>query len=373
MSVERGRIGAALVIGLAGVAGTACGQSVIPLPAIGGSESLAWGINEVRQIVGESLIAGDVQAHATLWESESPRDLSPGSGGAYSVAYAINNRGDAAGLTTLASGLDTATVWTGGGALVDIGAAMGVAGSSLAWAINDAGVVAGQGQLGPGFSKGFVYDGVGGGRVVNLDGYMGGANRGINNEGVVVGSSFFFGDPDDAHLGTPDDRGGYGVEQIGPGGFSFEIASDINNQGTIVGWTNDGSGPWQACVFHPGERDSFTTLGSLPEFETSEAYAINDLGDIVGSTLDDDFLLDPHAWVWHAGVMYDLNDFLSPGRTEWQVLLSATGINNRGDIVGYGVNAEGFLQGFVIYGAVPAPSGLAAFAVGMVGVARRRR
>jgi probable HAF family extracellular repeat protein len=359
-------------IAIAAWAGIAGAQQVVPLPAIGGSESLAWGINEARQIVGESLLAGDTQAHATIWESESPRDLTSASGGGYSVAYAINNRGDAAGLTTLGSGLNTATLWGGGGAPTDLGALMGAVGDSLAWAINDQGVVAGQAQLGPGFSKGYVYDSAGG-RVVNLSGYMGGANRGINNDGVVVGSSFFFGDPDDAHIGTPDGRGGYNVEQIGPQGFSFEIASDINNNGTIVGWTNNGSGPWQACVFTPGERDSFMTLGSLPDFETSEAYAINDLGDIVGSTLDDDFLLDSHAWVWHAGEMYDLNDFLRPGQTEWQVLLSATGINNRGDIVGYGVNADGFLQGFVIYGAVPAPGGLAAMAMGMVCVTRRRR
>jgi len=70
------------------------------------------------------------------------------------------------------------------------------------------------------------------------------------------------------------------------------------------------------------------TLGS----DYSIAYGINDVGKVVGDSFTSSG--QPHAFLWNNGKMFDLNNLLSDN-SGWE-LVSAQGINNRGQIVGYG-------------------------------------
>ena len=63
-----------------------------------------------------------------------------------------------------------------------------------------------------------------------------------------------------------------------------------------------------------------------PVFMT-DAFAMNNSGTVVGTSAN-------HAVVWQNGQIYDL-DNLIPADSGW-TLTSATGINDAGDIVGYG-------------------------------------
>jgi probable HAF family extracellular repeat protein len=80
-------------------------------------------------------------------------------------------------------------------------------------------------------------------------------------------------------------------------------------------------------------RDLGTLGGS-----TSHAYAINDLGQMVGtSRTANEF---PQAFVWSGGVMRNLNDLVPPipGGFLWE----ARGINDRGQIAAYGLVGTDF-------------------------------
>ena len=342
-----------MILGVTTAAGLASGAlagDLAMLPTLGGSWSFAYDINNAGQIVGEADLAGDGVTHAVLWQGGAAADLGAISGN--SVAFAINAGGQVAG-TSDSGAVQTAMLWSAG-SWTDLGADMSASGNSVAWDINDAGLVAGQASISPGFAKGFVWAGPGTGQTQGtVPGYQGGANKGVNSAGVVVGHGFFFGDPDMAMMGVPDGRGGWDESEIGPVGYFFSMAHAVSDAGTIVGLANDGNGPWNAAVFTLDRDNPVMSLGTLPELENSEAYDINEGGVIVGSAWDNDFLLEPRAWVWFGGAMHDLNGFLDAGQTDWQQLLSAEGINDQGDIVGYGLTTSGQLRGFVMTGVVP--------------------
>jgi len=363
MTMARGVCGTGLALVVA--AGTAmAGGDVLRLPTLGGTDCLAWGLNDLGQIVGVASLEGDAVAHAVLWDNGAPIDLGAWGGPTdLSHAEAINNLGQIVGYSELPGGVREGTLWAPDLSMRNLGQEMGAIGSSIPWDINEAGEVCGQAALGPGFSKGFVWDDVNGGRPAGtVPGYMGGANKGMNNASVLVGHGFFFGDPDMAMMATPDGRGGWEAVEIGPTGFTFSMATEVSDAGTVVGFTNAGGGGWNACVFTGDAHDPFVSLGTLPDLENSEAYDVNESGVVVGYAWDNDFLLDPRAWVYIDGQMHDLNDLLvGRGAGEFAQLYFATGVNEHNDIVGYGLTTDGALAGFLIqgYGLDTCPADLA--------------
>lgn len=359
------------VLGLMAVSGTALGgASILRLPTLGGTSSQGFGINDNGWVVGQAATENDAALHAVVWINGVPTDLGAVTG--ESAAYSINNNNQIVGFSDTGEFARDAMLWHNGG-MTNLGDDMNAVGNSVAWDINANGMVVGQGSINPGFAKGFVWSGPGTGiSAGTIQGYMGGANYGVNNDGSVVGSSFFFGDPDDAHLAIPDGQGGYTSSQISPQGFLFAQAKAVNNAGVVVGHSaTPQGGPWNACIFNLDHDNTVTTLGSLPGYETSEGYDINDLGVIVGTATDDDFVMLNRAWVYMSGQMIDLNTLLDPNQTEWEILLSAEKINNNNDIVGYGLTTDGQLAGFVMY-SVPAPSGAALLGFCGLLAARRR-
>ncbi len=375
VSEMRAKISVGLTLAVGTISTGALGQSVERLETLGGTGSIARDINDAGQIVGESTTVGNAVSRATIWNSGVASDLGGLGPTDNSVAWAINNNGDAVGWNEDSGGLRTSTRFSGGNVL-DIGAAMGATGPNVAWDINDAGMIAGQAPLSPGFAKGYIWDEVNGGRVEGtVPGYMGGANLGINNAGILVGHGFFFGDPDIAMLATPDGRGGYDEFEIGPGGsaFQFSIATAISDTNIVVGHANDGAGDWQAVIFQQNPSDPVLPLGRLAGLSVSEANDVNDDGMVVGFGWDGQGIgLDPRAFAWVDGTMFDLNTLLD-ANSPFDVLLQATGVNNNGDIVGFGRTHDGAIAGFYIEGFVPSPSGLAILGLGGVWASRRRR
>lgn len=367
-------------IAVIALAGMAQGQTIERLESLGGAGSIAYDINDLGQIVGESLLAGDVVTRATIWNNGVASDLGGLSAGDNSVAWAINNLGVAVGSNDLSNGERTAAHFQGG-SVTNLGATIGSQGNSVAWDINDSGVVVGQAPINPGFAKGFVWDPASGAQAVGtLPGYMGGANKAINNSGTIVGHSFFFGDPDVATLATPDGRGGYDAFAIGPAGFNVSFATAVSDSGIVVGHTNGAglggpTGGWQAVIYEPDGRGgtNYTPLGFLDGLSISEATDVNDDGLVVGFGLDGDGLgILPRAFAWQNGVMTDLNDLLTPD-SDFVNLTQATGVNAHGDIVGFGQTRSGELAGFVLKGFVPAPGTASVLALAGVLATRRRR
>ncbi len=354
MNSTTARITTALSLAL--LAGMANAQSVVRLAPLGSGDAFAEDINDNGEIVGQSMHAL-LGMRPTRWDAAgTATDLGLLANGVLGYATAINNNGVIVGVSEDSNGMGYATLWDGRGGIVDMHTAIGASGTSVPWDINDDGVVAGQARISAGiFPRGFVWDQVNPAQQAGTDLYPGGANYAINNAGVISGSGYFFGDPDDALLAVPDGRGGYDYPLINPFGFYFSQARALNETGMVIGHSgyNSTTAGWNACIFTGDDRDPVMTLGTLPNLDTSEGADVNEKGMVVGYAWDGTFSgFDPRAWVWVDGTMYDLNDLLDD-RSEFEILSRATGINNNGDIVGWGRLLDGSVGAFLIEGYTP--------------------
>ena len=174
--------------------------------------------------------------------------------------------------------------------------------------------------------------------VGTLSGASASYGEGINNAGTVVGYS---GGVTTAYHAfswqsgtTPTDLG----TLLGPSSESYGYA--INKAGQVVATsdatvTSNGSdmvGGFRGMVVQNGTR---TALGSLGGRD-SDAYGINDAGQVVGSSFTSWSGTTPtHAFLWQAGTMKDLGT-LAGGTNS-----SAVAISSLGQAVGYSQNAAG--------------------------------
>jgi probable HAF family extracellular repeat protein len=162
---------------------------------------------------------------------------------------------------------------------------------------------------------------------------------GINDSGEVVGTS------GNCTLGPIEAvlwRNGTPINLGTLGGAVFNIAFGINNRGQVVGQSNlPGDTTHHAFRWQDGVM---TDLGTLPGIPGSLAPSINNKGQVVG--FSDDFNGNTVALLWQDGTMTDLNTLI-PADSPW-FLLEALGINDRGQIAGYGLlTAKGEVHAFV--------------------------
>ncbi len=118
----------------------------------------------------------------------------------------------------------------------------------------------------------------------------------------------------------------------------------INNSGEIVGLGPAVTNETQASLYAGG---TLTRLGTLSGGDSSFPYDINNNGQIVGfanRTLGDG--TSNHAFLYSGGAMTDLNTQI-PSNSGW-TLVAATAVNDNGCIVGYGTNATGQSDAFLL-------------------------
>ena len=136
-----------------------------------------------------------------------------------------------------------------------------------------------------------------------------------------------------------------------PQGYTNSYANSINSDGVVVGYATepDGGAGTISEAFEYTTKGGWVDMGNLGNSD-SVATAINLSGEVVGYSeiASSGGLGSPpiHAFLYNSnsGVMEDLNDVL-PGGSKW-TLETATGINDRGVIVGVATDPDGYAEAY---------------------------
>lgn len=311
-------------------------QAIPELP--GATYTLATDLNDRGMVTGHAETADGNRGFLYRNGRLTPLGLLDGRD---SYGEAINNRGDVVGAASDANGLSQPVLFRNG-RVIDLRPGLGVGGTlagGFAIGINSAGVITGE-YAGQGA---FIHDGTHG-QFLNLDGSHSGRGVDINNAGTVLVDK-------DLENGLRPGLYRDGTVTWLPALHENAnvSAGAINNAGDVVG-TESFDGYSRVLLYSHGAVQAIEPIyagGSL------SSYDINERGWIVGE-LDQPIgggTFQGNAYLYRDGTVHNLNDLLTPAaRSDWH-LIFATGINERGQVVGVGFT-NGRAVGFI---ATPVP------------------
>ncbi len=295
-------------------------------------------INTTKLTLLAALIAGRVACPAQQYTVTGLGTLRSGGLGA-SSAFAINSTDVIVGSSDTESGPSHAFRLRPGGTMEDLGSINSPSFFSFARAINTAGTITGAGatQSG-GFAEGFVHDD--GTTLTPLPWLPGGGDcygQAINAAGTIVGWS-----NRGTGCGAPTCTGFSGnavrwdglVIQalVGLGGY-YSVATGINDSGDICGYGSIRDDSATHGFRFPSGGEHGLDLGTLGG-TGSQADAINNSGQIVGwAQMPGD--TETHAALWADEGAEDLGTLTGKARAE------AVAINGSGVIVGYSSGLDG--------------------------------
>jgi probable HAF family extracellular repeat protein len=359
------------------------------LPTLGGTSSAGNSINDQSWVAGYSRLTGNQSRHATLWRNGSLTDLGTLGGPNSSVTWNVkNNQGIIVGISQTADPEPLGEAWSSA-AFYSGPYTVGFINLGFVWENNqirglpnfpggDNGFTTGANNLGQavGWAENDVHDptcvspqvlqfrpavwNLGPPDVIHdlplMPGDTSGAATAINDNGQIVGISGIC----DQAVGRHTARHAVlwengGVTDLGNLGAQWwNTPTAINQRGDIVGFAGDPAFV-EGDILHAfawtredGIRPLKPLKGRTPKHVDSEAYGINELGQIVGISCDADFV-DCRAVIWdHGTYPTDLNDLKGsfPIRLE-----TAKGINDNGEITGRAIDAAGVRTPYL---AVPA-------------------
>jgi probable HAF family extracellular repeat protein len=202
--------------------------------------------------------------------------------------------------------------------------------SSVAWAINENGDVVGW-SMGPAGTRAFLYTTTGGMVALSaLPGRPRSLARDINDAGVIVGSANAGG----TDLGHAVRWSGGSVRDLGAlGTGSFSEAWGINNLGEVVGWSYSDGGNGLTGVHGFIYSDAAGLVDLTPESDTGYAEDINDAGQVTGYRTASGGVY--HAFRWQEGAFADL------GVLSGMAHSFGWAINESGQVAGSSSSASG--------------------------------
>jgi len=283
-------------------------------------------------IVGSSVTTlPNREFHAFRVVGDTMQDLGVLVGDEHSMAFGVNNSGDAVGVSYALGQLTYhGVLWSAAGATTSLG-------DVEPRDINESGAIAASTLVvaAPGTTHATLIVG----RVSTDLGTLGGPTSmglALNADNWVVGQSLL---ADGQKLHAFVHRNGSMLD-LGTLGGSHSSALDVQGL-TVVGVADTATGIPHATrwtLTPSGALASVTDLGKLPSAPSSAALGTNAAGTIVGISGDS-------AFRWHGGSMVDLNAHIAPTST-WH-LMRATAIDANGRIVGTGKHA-GLQRAFLL-------------------------
>ena len=349
-----------LAAAVASASGAPARYSIVDLGTLGGQSTIAFGLNDRGQASGVAATASGDQ-HAFIWENGDLVDLGT-LGGNFSRADLINNRGQTGGDATTASGEHHLAMWqlrNGHILTTDLGMVPG-ASDMFGLAINDFPRVLGEADFPDGVAHTVLADQNG---VRDLHGQvtLGGpadSAFGINDSGQIAGVADTVGLDSHAFL---LDRAG--LHDLGTLAGTWSEALAINAAGQIAG--SSGTDPTQhcayrnfqsnLCVIQPGlSVHAFLYSGGVmhdlrpaPGFPESGGLWVDPRGNVFGASATvakDNFV----ATRWVKDKPTDLNTRLVDAPPDLLSLLVILWGNGRDQLVGYGLTISGDIHSYLL-------------------------
>jgi len=301
-------------------------------------------INTSGQITGLTLTGEE--GRAFLYSGGVLQDLGT-LGGSSSAGAALNDNGEVTGGARTAAGLLHVFLYAGG-SMQDLGG--GSFGQGLG--INNSGQVTGQASSATDLLGAFIYSG----GALQFLGQRTAWGSDINASGQVTGFALR------PASGSADESGfaflynGGSIQDLGTLGGLNSRGEAINDSGQVTGLAQTADGSSHAFLY---------SGGSMHDLGEGVGEAINNRGWVVGASGFDPFVYDGSA-------RYDLHDLLDASGAGWQ-LGTPQGINDAGQIVGYGIH-NGIERGYLLT-PVPEPETYALMlsGVGLLLLGRRWR
>ncbi len=294
--------------------------------------------------------------HALLWsQATGLKDLGTLPGGpGFSEAFGLNRYGQVVGFSDDAAGCCVGFLWTPGEGMQDIGALPGAGTAyvdiAIAHGVNDYGQVVGTSGYSGTCCHAFFWSAATG--MKDLGDLPGGQFSGasaIDNKGQVVGTALTATGIFHAFIWSA----ATGMQELGTPlrGYNSSGAAAMNNKEHVVGVSYcfpnaTGCKPFHAFLWTKSK--GMQDLGDLPSGFGSSAYAVNGFDQVVGYAGPYNaggIESGPYPFLWAKGTMWNLNSLI-PANSGWQ-LYTATGINDKGQITGWGINSQG-VRSFVL-------------------------
>jgi probable HAF family extracellular repeat protein len=329
------------------------GYEVFDLGTLGGSSSLPFALNDSGQVVGQSARSGMQILHAFLWEQGQMYDLNPLANDSTSAAQAVNAAGQVAGFRTTGGAAGFSIFhWTPltppparTGVTNDRNPGRPITSDTRVVALNDNGEILAdvRSSLYGMHAMTLRSDG-----AVQLPGLEADAETrpaAWNNRGQAVGMSYVYergslysyNAPvlwDNGTVQSLGLLGPVGCPAPGPAQCGYGEATDINNDGVAIGWSNDSTGQARAFVWQSGQLQPLAFVFDSVA-QPTWAWAINDRGQVAG-----DWGSPTGGFLWDSGVMTNLGS-LGGGGTH------VTALGERGEVVGCSMTASRVQRAFV--------------------------
>lgn len=316
--------------------------SLKDLGTLGGTNSAGNAINAFGQVAGTSGITGDQTSHAFLSGPNGGALTDLGTlGGDLSQGVGINDSGQVAGysnITTDVSDYHAFLSAPNGGALMDLGTSAGD--FSVGHGVNASGQVTGYYETGNGPAHGFL-SAPNGGALNDVGPADNGTNitpSGVNTSGQVAGVFRDDATPSHAFLTAPS---GGALNDLHTLGGTNSVALGVNDSGQVTGWAHDKNNFMHAFVSGPNGTN-LIDLGTAPG-DSTEGDAVNACGEVVGHFFSP---TDAPLIYYSTGGIRNLNSMVSPV-TGFEIK-SGKGINDQGQITGYGINSLGEQHAFLL-------------------------
>ena len=332
--------------------------------------------SDVRWISPNGLIAGDSEngeldplndgfpeIRAVLWKHGRIVDLGTLDGGYESIAHAVNSAGQVVGLSLntipdpnsmigsfygIGFQQTRAFLWQNG-VMQDLGT-LGTGNNAIALLINERGQVAGDSYTStdpspfcfynsnvfPLTTGAFLWEK---GKMTDLGGLGGTCTlaSALNNQGQVAGWSNLAGDQA-YHAFRWDRATRPHLRDLGTLGGTLSIAEAMNETGDVVGAAElPGDQVFHATLWG---RQGITDLGAAGMDQCAEATSVNSSDQVVGISVPQCGSDEANAFLWEPGRgVIDLNTFV-PAESNLHLRAGVT-INDRGEIAVVGLTPDG--------------------------------